>query len=193
MPAGQQQLAPQPGGGEGGVDHHAVHRIRARLAPHRDHRHAPHDQIAQQRLGGRAREVDDGVELVEEAGPHRLSLGGAGGDVRPAGVGVAQRHDESRDGAVSGIVGIREGDLATIERLIESDSITMEMYQERLDEILSIGQAADQEAAAGVSPAASEVLKVWDAMDAGLIKDEREAFDEAEKRVRERERGKAAE
>ncbi len=79
---------------------------------------------------------------------------------------------------------IREGDLATIERLIENDKITSEMYQERLDEILQIGVAAD-EAAAGVSPAAQELLKVWNDMDAGLIKDTNAAFDEAEKRVRE--------
>ncbi len=79
---------------------------------------------------------------------------------------------------------IREGDLATIERLIENDKITSEMYQERLDEILQIGVEAD-EAAAGVSPAAQELLKVWNDMDAGLIKDTNDAFDEAEKRVRE--------
>jgi len=79
---------------------------------------------------------------------------------------------------------IREGDLATIERLIENDKITSEMYQERLDEILQIGVAAD-EAAGGVSPAAQELLKVWNDMDAGLIKDTNAAFDEAEKRVRE--------
>jgi len=79
---------------------------------------------------------------------------------------------------------IREGDLATIERLIENDKITSEMYQERLDEILQIGVEAD-EAAAGVSPAAQELLKVWNDMDAGLIKDTNAAFDEAEKRVRE--------
>src|SRR5512140_1678673 len=34
-----------------------------------------------------------------------------------------------------GRVGIREGDMATIARLIENDSITTEMYQQRLDEI----------------------------------------------------------
>ena len=87
---------------------------------------------------------------------------------------------------------IRESDLALIEHLIESDSITTEAYQERLDEILQVGQAADQGSAA-VSPAAGALLKIWDDMDAGLIKDSGEAFDEAEKRVREHERGQAAE
>ena len=85
---------------------------------------------------------------------------------------------------------IREADLAVIEKLIESDSISSELYQEKLDEILSIGHEADA-AAAVVSPAAKELLRVWEAMDAGLIKDSAAAFEEAEKRVRER--GKAAE
>ena len=84
---------------------------------------------------------------------------------------------------------IRESDLAVIEKLIESDAVTSEMYQERLDTILNIGHEADA-AGAAVSPAAAELLKVWEAMDAGLIKNKEEAFDEAERRVRER--GKAA-
>ena len=88
------------------------------------------------------------------------------------------------------IVSIREGDLALIEKLIESDSVSTEMYQERLDAILQIGHEADESGAA-VSPAAAELMRVWEDMDAGLIRDEKEAFDEAEKRVRER--GKAAE
>ncbi|MBU0640679.1 MAG: hypothetical protein KKB50_17590 [Planctomycetes bacterium] len=83
------------------------------------------------------------------------------------------------------IATIRESDLATIERLIENDRITTEMYQERLDEILEIGLTADKESA-GVSPAAQELMKIWDDMDHGLIKDTGEAYDEAEKRVRER-------
>lgn len=86
-------------------------------------------------------------------------------------------------GASKGL--IREGDLATIERLIENDKITSEMYLERLDSLLTMGHEADQ-AAAGLSSAAQEVMKVWGDMDAGLIKDTSAAFDEAEKRVRER-------
>lgn len=85
----------------------------------------------------------------------------------------------------TGRVGIREGDLATIARLIENDQITTEIYQERLDEILALGHAADAEAA-GLSPAGQELMKIWSDMDAGLIKDTAAAFDEAEKRVRER-------
>ncbi len=82
-------------------------------------------------------------------------------------------------------VAIRESDLAAIARLIENDQITTEMYQERLDQILEMGHEAD-EAAAGLSPAGQELMKIWDDMDHGLIKGSQEAFDEAEKRLRER-------
>ena len=102
---------------------------------------------------------------------------------------LRESSERSRTGA--GMIGkIRDSDLALIERLIESDTVTSEVYQERLDEILQLGASAD-EASAGLSPAADELLKVWDAMDHGLIENTDEAFDEAEKRVRER--GKAAE
>jgi hypothetical protein len=84
-----------------------------------------------------------------------------------------------------GRVTIRDSDLAVIARLIENDQITSEMYQERLDEILALGHEADQ-GAAGLSPASQELMKIWNDMDAGLIKDTAEAYDEAERRVRER-------
>jgi len=101
------------------------------------------------------------------------------------------RESASRSGLAStAIATIRESDLALIEKLIANDAVNAEIYQQRLDEILQIGQEADKETA-GVSPAAKELLRVWDDMDAGLIKDTGAAFDEAEKRVRERQ--KAAE
>ena len=101
------------------------------------------------------------------------------------------RESAQRSGLSSAGIGtIREQDLATIERLIESDKISTEMYQERLDQILELSQ--EDEGAAAVSPAAEELMKIWGDMDAGLIKDSSEAFDEAEKRVRERQRASDA-
>lgn len=96
------------------------------------------------------------------------------------------RETSQRSGLGSGAMpAIRPSDLATIERLIENDKVTSEAYRERLDDILEIGLETDEAAATGVSPAAQELLKIWNDMDAGLIKDSNEAFDEAEKRVRE--------
>ncbi len=80
---------------------------------------------------------------------------------------------------------IRPADLTLIARLIENEQITTEMYQQRLDEILALGAQAE-EAAASLSPAGQELLRIWNDMDAGLIKDTQAAFDEAERRVRER-------
>jgi hypothetical protein len=90
-----------------------------------------------------------------------------------------------------GRVAIRESDLATIEKLIENDAVSTEIYQERLDEILKLGVEADTSGAA-VSPAAAELLKIWSDMDAGLIKDTTQAFDEAERRLRERQTAEGA-
>jgi hypothetical protein len=103
-------------------------------------------------------------------------------------VGRLRMLRENAGGGLSGAMGrgmIREGDLATIARLIENDSISTEIYQQRLDDILE-GARATEEGGAGLSPAGQELMKIWNDLDAGLIKDTGAAFDEAERRVRER-------
>lgn len=79
---------------------------------------------------------------------------------------------------------VSEKDLLRLGRLIESDAVKTEMYQERLDEILKLGSEVDQ-GAAGLSDAGQTVLNVWDQMDRGDIVDQTEAYDEADRRVRE--------
>ena len=75
-------------------------------------------------------------------------------------------------------------DMTKIQNLMENDSIRTEAYQERLDEILSLGQEID-EGALGVSDAGLTLIDIWDQMDTGLIADDDKAFDEADQRVRE--------
>ncbi len=70
-------------------------------------------------------------------------------------------------------------------KMIESDAVRTEVYQERLDEVLKIGAEVD-EGSAGLSDAGQTVLNVWEKMDAGAITDPGEAFDEADRSVRER-------
>jgi hypothetical protein len=95
------------------------------------------------------------------------------------------RENAERAGAVGGKLGlIREKDLLRLGRLIENDAVKAEAYQERLDEVLSLGAEVD-EGAAGLSEAGRTVLNIWDKMDAGAISDPTEAFDEADRRVRE--------
>ena len=67
-------------------------------------------------------------------------------------------------------------------KLIETDAVRAEVYQERLDEILSVGAEIDQ-GAASISDAGQSVMNVWEKMDAGAITDQNEAFDEADRSV----------
>lgn len=78
---------------------------------------------------------------------------------------------------------ISEKDLISLEKLIENDKITSEIYQERLDGML---QGTLDEGESSLTPGSQQVMDIWEQMDTGLIKDDNEAFDEAERRVRER-------
>jgi hypothetical protein len=87
-------------------------------------------------------------------------------------------------GAGSKLGLISEKDILRLGKMIENDSVKSELYQERLDEILSLGAEVDQ-GAAGLTDAGKTVLGVWDQMDRGVLADTTEAFDEADRRVRE--------
>jgi len=95
------------------------------------------------------------------------------------------RENADSAGSSSKLGLISEVDMLRLGRLIESDAVKAEVYQERLDEILSVGAAVD-EGAAGLSDAGQTVMDVWDKMDAGAITDATEGFDEADRGVRER-------
>ncbi len=95
------------------------------------------------------------------------------------------RENADRAGRRGKIGLVSETDMLRLGKLIESDSIRSEIYQERLDEILKIGSEID-EGAAGLSDAGQTVLNVWEKMDNGAITDQSEAFDEADRSVRER-------
>jgi hypothetical protein len=77
---------------------------------------------------------------------------------------------------------VSEKDLVVLERMIQDDAITAEMYQERLDSTLKIGL---EEGESSLTPGSQQVLDIWDQMDTGLMKNANEAFDEADRRVRE--------
>jgi hypothetical protein len=83
-------------------------------------------------------------------------------------------------GSKLGIIG--EKDIVALEKMIANEAITTEMYQDRLDAMLHI----DAEGENALTPGSKQVLDVWEQMDTGLIADAGQAFDEADKRVRER-------
>ncbi len=93
-------------------------------------------------------------------------------------------------GGKLGLIG--EKDLLRLGKMIESDAISTEMYQQRLDEMLSLGAEVD-EGKAGLSEAGQSVMDIWDKMDTGLISDKTEAFDEADRRVRDQQSTSAEE
>ena len=95
------------------------------------------------------------------------------------------RENADRAGQSSRLGLVSESDILRLGKLIESDAVKAEIYQERLDEILAIGSAVD-EGAASLSEAGRTVMNVWEKMDAGAITDKNEAFDEADRSVRER-------
>lgn len=76
-------------------------------------------------------------------------------------------------------------DMMHLGRLIESDSVKVEMYQERLDAVLAIGRDADEHAASN-HEAGRAVMDIWEKLDRGEIADESEGFHEADRRTRER-------
>jgi hypothetical protein len=88
-------------------------------------------------------------------------------------------------GSRIGMIG--EKDLLALEKMIESDVVTTEMYQERLDAMLQVGADGDSV----LTPGSKHVLDVWEQMDTGLIADAGHAFDEADRRVRERHKAQA--
>ncbi len=96
---------------------------------------------------------------------------------------LRENADRARESGRLGLVS--QADILRLGRLIESDAVKAEVYQERLDEILSAGAGVD-EGAAGLSEAGQSVMNVWEKMDAGTITDKEEAFDEADRSVRER-------
>lgn len=78
---------------------------------------------------------------------------------------------------------VSPSDMLRLGRMIESDAIRAEAYQERLDDVLSIGAEIDA-GSASLNDAGESVMKIWGKLDAGTITDTSEAFDEADRTVR---------
>jgi hypothetical protein len=95
------------------------------------------------------------------------------------------RENAERVGGPGRLGLISEGDILRLGKLIESDAVRAEVYQEKLDEILSVGAEVD-EGAAALSQAGQGVMDVWEKMDRGDIADATEGFDEADRNVREK-------
>ncbi|HWP39793.1 MAG TPA: hypothetical protein VNL70_02620, partial [Tepidisphaeraceae bacterium] len=96
------------------------------------------------------------------------------------------KENQSR-GKALGRLNVTDKDVARITQWIEDDSVTQEMYVQRLDTILETGLQADKDAlaAAGLTSAGQELMEIWNQMDRGRLNQD-EAFEEADKAVRQR-------
>jgi len=93
---------------------------------------------------------------------------------------------ENREkGRALGRLNVTEKDVARISQWIEDDAVSQEMYSERLDQILELGEQADRDALAGtgLKEAGTEIMNIWNDMDRGVMKQD-EAYEEADKAAR---------
>ena len=90
-------------------------------------------------------------------------------------------------GRTLGRLNVTDKDVAKISGWIEDDAVTQDMYTERLNTILDLGEQSDKDAlaGAGLSTAGQELMNIWNEMDRGGVKED-EAFEEADKAVRRR-------
>ena len=95
---------------------------------------------------------------------------------------------ENREkGRALGRLNVTDKDVARISSWIEDDAVTQEMYSERLDQILELGEQSDRDALAGthLKEAGTEIMNIWNDMDRGVMKQD-EAYEEADKAARRR-------
>ena len=95
--------------------------------------------------------------------------------------------ENNERGRALGRLNLTDKDVARISQWIEDDSVSQDMYQERLGQILELGAQSDKDALAqaGLSGAGQELMNIWNEMDRGSMKED-EAFEEADKAVRKR-------
>jgi hypothetical protein len=88
-------------------------------------------------------------------------------------------------GKALGRLNLTDKDVAKISGWIEDEAVTQDVYQDRLDTILELGNQSDKDALgrAGLSQAGSELMNIWNDMDKGAVKPA-EAFEAADQAVR---------
>jgi hypothetical protein len=95
--------------------------------------------------------------------------------------------ENKAQGSALGRLNVTDKDVAKINQWIEDDSVSQDMYQERLDQILELGAQSDKDAlaSAGLTTAGQELMNIWNDLDRGAVK-ETEAFEQADQAVRRR-------
>ncbi len=95
--------------------------------------------------------------------------------------------ENNEKGRALGRLNLTDKDVARISGWIEDDSVSQDLYNERLNTILELGAESDRDALANVelSGAGNELMALWDQVDRGAVKEE-QAFEQADEAVRKR-------
>jgi hypothetical protein len=95
--------------------------------------------------------------------------------------------ENSEKGRALGRLNLTDKDVAKISGWIEDDSVSQEMYNDRLGAILELGAESDKAAMDQVelTAAGNELMAIWNQMDRGTVKED-QAFEQADRAVRER-------
>lgn len=90
-------------------------------------------------------------------------------------------------GRALGRLKITDKDMSKISGWIEDDAVTQDLYTERLDSLLELGDRSDLDAlnATKLGDAGSDLMALWDKLDTGSIQP-KEALAKAEEAVRAR-------
>jgi hypothetical protein len=93
--------------------------------------------------------------------------------------------ENNERGRSMGRLNLTDKDVARISGWIEDDAVTQDVYVERLDSLLELGNQSDKDmlASAGLTQAGQELMNIWNDMDRGAVKEEA-AFEAADKAVR---------
>jgi hypothetical protein len=96
--------------------------------------------------------------------------------------------ENSEGGKALGRLNLTDKDVARISQWIEDDAVGQDMYKERLDTLLQLGDQVDKDSleTAGLTQAGQELMSIWNDIDKGAVKDQGQAFEEADKAVRRR-------
>src|SRR5205085_5893185 len=80
--------------------------------------------------------------------------------------------ENNEKGRALGRLNLTDRDVAKISQWIEDDAVSQDMYTERLNTILELGEQSDKDAiaSAGLSGAGQELLNIWNEMDRGAVK-----------------------
>ncbi len=95
--------------------------------------------------------------------------------------------ENNEKGRALGRLNLTDKDVAKISGWIEDDSVSQDMYNERLNTILELGADADKDALSNteLTSSGNELMAIWNQMDKGAVKEE-QGFEQADQAVRRR-------